>query len=98
MTLPAGTKLGPYEILVPLGAGGMGEVCRRSRLLGDLRPSGAPACGSRGCALDRKPGPSRRARSRGANLLPPFGRETIRAANGRGSTALMEPLRFREVV
>ena len=26
MTLPAGTKLGPYEIQAPLGAGGMGEV------------------------------------------------------------------------
>ncbi len=26
MTLPAGTKLGPYEILAPIGAGGMGEV------------------------------------------------------------------------
>ena len=28
MTLPAGTRLGPYEILVPIGAGGMGEVYR----------------------------------------------------------------------
>jgi Tol biopolymer transport system component len=28
MTLPAGSRLGPYEILAPIGVGGMGEVYR----------------------------------------------------------------------
>ena len=28
MVLSSGTRLGPYEILAPIGAGGMGEVFR----------------------------------------------------------------------
>src|ERR1035438_9079086 len=38
MPLSVGDNLGPYEILAPLGAGGMGEVyrCRDTRLARDV--------------------------------------------------------------
>jgi hypothetical protein len=45
-------------------------------------PAGAPARSSAGCGLDREPGPSLRARSRGARLLPRLPRETPRSATG----------------
>jgi serine/threonine protein kinase len=32
MTLPVGAKLGPYEILAPIGTGGMGEVVKAKDL------------------------------------------------------------------
>ncbi|HTO87026.1 MAG TPA: hypothetical protein VMR54_05795 [Thermoanaerobaculia bacterium] len=78
MTLTAGTRLGPSEILAPIRAGGMGN--RRSRWRRDLALAtdarlGEPA--STGRLI-----PSLRARSRGARLFPRLLRETPRAATG----------------
>ena len=51
MALEAGTKLGPYEILSPLGAGGMGEVC----LADDRHSASSRLAGPIGSRCDRTP-------------------------------------------
>src|SRR6266511_3207500 len=45
MTISAGSKVGPYEVLSPLGAGGMGEVwrARDSRLSREVAVKVLPA-------------------------------------------------------
>jgi serine/threonine protein kinase len=60
MPLSSGTKLGPYEILAPLGAGGMGEVYRAkdTKLGRDVAVKILPAA----LAQDADPRSARRAR------------------------------------
>ena len=66
MSLSSCTKLGPYEILSPVGAGGMGEVysahdTRLDRTVAiKILPSSFAAITAACSALRRKPAPQRR--------------------------------------
>ena len=74
MPLEAGTRLSPYEILSPLGAGGMGEVYPRFTCSGIwLRHRRA----ARAPALDRTPDSLAALRSRGASCFARLLRETL---------------------
>jgi len=55
MSLAAGTRLGPYEIVAPIGAGGMGEVYRAhdTRLRRDVAIKVLPDVLGRGAAWER---------------------------------------------
>jgi hypothetical protein len=77
MSLNAGTRLGPYEIVSPLGAGGMGEVYRRLRLLGDLRHSAHRRAARPDAGSTARLIPSRRSGSRGASRFARLLRETL---------------------
>ncbi|HTO75401.1 MAG TPA: protein kinase [Thermoanaerobaculia bacterium] len=101
MTLPAGTRLGSYEILAPLGAGGMGEVykARDTRLGRDVAIKVLPA--------DRATDPDRRRRfeqeARSASALNHPNILTIHEVGSEGETTfiameLVEGRTVRELV
>src|SRR5271154_7405226 len=87
MPLSTGTRLGPYEILAPIGAGGMGEVyrARDTKLKRDVAVKVLPAAFARD--------PERMARfQREAELLASLNHPNIAAIYGVEERALVMEL------
>jgi hypothetical protein len=90
VSLAPGTRLGPYEILSPLGSGGMGEVhrARDTRLSREVAVNALPRDARRRVALARDwaPRPARRGGGRRARAFVPVGpqEDARRDLAGRG--------------
>ena len=78
MTLAPGTKLGPYEIVAPIGAGGMGEVYRAkdTRLGRDVALKILPESFAREADRDLAEDPDARTYSMSEVVAEIFGEDT----------------------
>ena len=89
MSLSPGQRLGPYEIVSPLGAGGHGRGVPRSRH--QARPRRGDQAPAAGLRLRRRPPRSLRARGEAPRLAqPPRDRPPLRP-RGRGRPAVPRP-------